>query len=195
MFLRHPAGVLRGSVSNGRLGPAAEGADVVGGTVAEPGVELGGVLELLTAEAGDDEVATLGLRQGGEVAPEFLELGDGEDVFLSVAPALFHLLQGEVSREAGGELADPGLDGLFVVLEDIVAGQVKEGEGCPACDASLSVFKTIEVGHIFKLGTKYSEAMGASFLDENGKAREERCERGHAKRFQIVANPQSPELI
>jgi hypothetical protein len=95
MFLRYPAGVLRGSVSNGRFGPAAEGADVVGGAVAEPSVELGGVLELLSAETGDDEVAALGLRQGGDIAPELLELGDREDVFLSVAPAFLHLLQGE----------------------------------------------------------------------------------------------------
>jgi prolyl-tRNA synthetase len=48
--------------------------------------------------------------------------------------------------------------------------QVREGEGCPLCSGSLSVYKTIEVGHIFKLGTKYSEAMGAAVLDANGKA-------------------------
>lgn len=48
--------------------------------------------------------------------------------------------------------------------------EVNDGEGCPMCGAVLSVHKTIEVGHIFKLGTKYSEAMGASVLDGNGKA-------------------------
>ena len=46
---------------------------------------------------------------------------------------------------------------------------VKAGEGCPKCDKNLDVFTAIELGHIFKLGTKYSEAMGATFLDENGK--------------------------
>ena len=46
---------------------------------------------------------------------------------------------------------------------------VKSGEGCPRCEKHLEVFPAIELGHIFKLGTKYSEAMGASFLDENGK--------------------------
>jgi prolyl-tRNA synthetase len=48
--------------------------------------------------------------------------------------------------------------------------EVSTGEGCPMCEAPLSVHKTIEVGHIFKLGTKYSEAMGASVQDENGKS-------------------------
>jgi len=44
----------------------------------------------------------------------------------------------------------------------------KSGEGCPKCEKNLEVFTAIELGHIFKLGTKYSEAMGATFLDENG---------------------------
>jgi prolyl-tRNA synthetase len=43
------------------------------------------------------------------------------------------------------------------------------GEGCPNCNKQLDVFTAIELGHIFKLGTKYSESMGAHFLDENGK--------------------------
>ena len=46
---------------------------------------------------------------------------------------------------------------------------VQNGEGCPNCNAKLEVFTAIELGHIFKLGTKYSEAMGANYLDENGK--------------------------
>jgi len=46
---------------------------------------------------------------------------------------------------------------------------VKSGEGCPKCEKNLEVFTAIELGHIFKLGTKYSQSMGAMFLDENGK--------------------------
>lgn len=45
---------------------------------------------------------------------------------------------------------------------------VKSGEGCPNCDKKLDVFSAIELGHIFKLGTKYSVAMGAKFIDEKG---------------------------
>ncbi len=46
--------------------------------------------------------------------------------------------------------------------------EVAAGEACPMCDAPLSVAKTIEVGHIFKLGTRYSEALGALVDDESG---------------------------
>lgn len=48
--------------------------------------------------------------------------------------------------------------------------EVKDGEGCPQCQKPLSVYKTIEVAHIFKLGTKYSEAMGAKVQSESGKS-------------------------
>lgn len=46
---------------------------------------------------------------------------------------------------------------------------VRSGEECPNCNNKLEVFSAIELGHIFKLGTKYSSAMGANFLDESGK--------------------------
>ncbi|MGB8932736.1 MAG: proline--tRNA ligase [Anaeromyxobacteraceae bacterium] len=47
---------------------------------------------------------------------------------------------------------------------------VKAGEGCPKCDGALEVYKALEIGHIFKLGTKYSEALKATVLDQEGKA-------------------------
>src|SRR5713101_4975872 len=46
---------------------------------------------------------------------------------------------------------------------------VSAGEGCPRCGKPLAVGKALEVGHIFKLGTRYSETMGARVLDEAGK--------------------------
>jgi len=46
---------------------------------------------------------------------------------------------------------------------------VQQGEKCSRCGGELGVFSSIELGHIFKLGTKYSSAMGAVFLDEHGK--------------------------
>src|SRR2546423_8504710 len=46
---------------------------------------------------------------------------------------------------------------------------VSGGEGCPRCAKPLAVGKALEVGHIFKLGTRYSETMGARVLDEAGK--------------------------
>ena len=47
---------------------------------------------------------------------------------------------------------------------------VEAGEGCPRCETgTLEVFKGMEIGHIFKLGTKYSESMGATVLTQDGK--------------------------
>jgi len=46
---------------------------------------------------------------------------------------------------------------------------VAAGEACPQCGQPLAVEKVIEIGNIFKLGTKYSAALGAMFLDESGK--------------------------
>ncbi len=45
---------------------------------------------------------------------------------------------------------------------------VKAGEACSKCDGKLDVFKAVEVGHIFKLGTKYSDSMGAKVLLADG---------------------------
>jgi prolyl-tRNA synthetase len=47
----------------------------------------------------------------------------------------------------------------------------KEGDTCPNCGGALSFQTAIEVGHIFKLGTTYSSALGATFLDEDGQER------------------------
>ncbi len=47
----------------------------------------------------------------------------------------------------------------------------QSGEGCPACDGILTEAKGIEIGHIFQLGTKYSETMNACYLDEKGELR------------------------
>jgi prolyl-tRNA synthetase len=47
---------------------------------------------------------------------------------------------------------------------------VVSGESCPRCDpGTLEVYKAMEIGHIFKLGTKYSESMGATVLTQDGK--------------------------
>jgi prolyl-tRNA synthetase len=47
--------------------------------------------------------------------------------------------------------------------------QSQEGDRCPNCDGALRFQTAIEVGHIFKLGTRYSEPLGATFLDEDGR--------------------------
>jgi prolyl-tRNA synthetase len=46
--------------------------------------------------------------------------------------------------------------------------KIQPGDKCPKCQSDVQFFRGIEVGHVFKLGTKYSEAMNANYLDEGG---------------------------
>lgn len=65
-----------------------------------------------------------------------------------------------------------GLDLEFdkdMIIDDIVS--VKEGDKCIHCGGNLVYTKGIEVGHIFQLGTRYSQPLKAEFLDENGKTK------------------------
>ncbi len=48
---------------------------------------------------------------------------------------------------------------------------ITEEDTCPKCGSKIEIKRGIEVGHVFKLGTKYSEALGATYLDSNGKER------------------------
>jgi len=97
-------------------------------------------------------------------------LGDGLTVVVDKS------LEGRKNLVAGANKLDyhvrnvvPGRDFTWTVAADIRS--VNEGEACPVdkCAGKLVVGKAVEVGHIFKLGYKYSESMGARVLDPNGK--------------------------
>ncbi len=57
----------------------------------------------------------------------------------------------------------------FETKEIVDLRNITEGDACPVCGGKINIAQGIEVGHIFKLGTKYSEALNCRFLDENGK--------------------------
>ena len=85
-------------------------------------------------------------------------------------------LEGRKNLVAGANKLDyhlrnvvPGRDFSWTLAADIRS--VNEGESCPVdgCAGKLVVGKAVEIGHIFKLGYKYSESMGAKVLDPNGK--------------------------
>jgi prolyl-tRNA synthetase len=85
-------------------------------------------------------------------------------------------LEGRRNLVAGANKLDyhvrnvvPGRDFTWTVSADIRS--VNEGEACPTpdCSGKLVVGRAVEVGHIFKLGYKYTESMGARVLDMNGK--------------------------
>jgi prolyl-tRNA synthetase len=120
-------------------------------------------LELLT----DEKIfAKYGL------APGFLgPIGWPENVKLFVDPEVMALEQ----AVTGANQVDFHLKGVVPALH--IASQeittlrtAQDGDLCPRCQKGhMRSFRGIEVGHIFKLGTKYSKAMNACFLDEQGR--------------------------
>ena len=73
----------------------------------------------------------------------------------------------------GANLDDHHLRGVDLgrdisVSEWLDLRAVAAGEGCPVCGEPLELFRGIEAGHIFKLGTKFSDALGATVLDDAG---------------------------
>jgi prolyl-tRNA synthetase len=66
-----------------------------------------------------------------------------------------HLLGVEAGRDYEAEFAD--------------IREVQEGDSCPNCDGTLHIERVIEIGNIFKLGTKYSVPLNATYLDESGR--------------------------
>lgn len=62
--------------------------------------------------------------------------------------------------------AMPGRDFKVDRWEDLVVAEV--GDGCPVCSTAVQGARGIEVSQVFQLGTKYSEALGATFMDEDG---------------------------
>jgi len=87
-------------------------------------------------------------------------LADRKDMVTGANEDGFHLKGIDVKRDV--------LSGKQTKLAELRT--VQAGEGCPRCDGTLDVFKALEIGHIFKLGTKYSDSMGATVLDAEGKA-------------------------
>ena len=84
-------------------------------------------------------------------------------------------LSGRRNLTTGANQDDFHVRGVDVARDIAVSAwldlrEVKAGEACPLCEGPLAVKKTVEVGHIFKLGTRYSETLGASVLDEQGKS-------------------------
>ncbi len=82
-------------------------------------------------------------------------------------------LAGRTNMVTGANLDDHHLRGVDVardidVTEWLDLRTVVAGEACPECGEALEVFRGIEAGHIFKLGTKFSEALGATVLNANG---------------------------
>lgn len=111
----------------------------------------------------EDELAQAGLVKGyiGPVGQKVKVLLDNEvvtgiNLCCGANDSGYHLINVNYQRDFTGEV------GEFRTVE--------VGEGCPHCDGTLRSARGIEVGQVFKLGNKYSIAMEANYLDENGKS-------------------------
>jgi prolyl-tRNA synthetase len=98
------------------------------------------------------------------------ELKDSGRPILLVDEALqnrMNLIAGANKEDYHLKNLTPGRDFQPTAYADLRS--VNAGEDCPNCGAPLRIDTAVEVGHIFKLGYKYSESMGARVLDRNGK--------------------------
>ena len=85
-------------------------------------------------------------------------------------------LRNEKNLVAGANEKDYHLTGVSVArdLGDIEfsdVAEVYEGQTCPCCSGKLQFKRGVEVGNIFQLGTRYSESMGMTYIDSDGKAK------------------------
>ena len=71
--------------------------------------------------------------------------------------------------QPGRHVVDLTLGRDFTPDGTIEAAEVLDGDPCPRCGAQLEIARGIEIGHIFKLGTKYAEALGLKVLDADGR--------------------------
>ena len=119
------------------------------------------IRELLGASAGS--LGAVGAKQKARLS--------GQEIFIIADKAL----RGRRNMTTGANTDDYHIRGVEVE-RDIRVDQwadlraVASGEICPRCQTGkLQIFKAMEIGHIFKLGTKYSETMGANVLTADGK--------------------------
>jgi prolyl-tRNA synthetase len=136
---------------------------------------------------GDDQLneaklaGALGAANYRPATPEeiFAALGAHPGSLGAVGVSQFPVYADEALRGAAGMTTGANEDGFHFrnvsIERDISVGHwadlrlVQAGEPCPVCGQPLKMRRAIEVGHVFKLGTKYSVPLNALFLDEAGK--------------------------
>ena len=129
--------------------------------------KLGGVLGTATFRtAGDAEIVKLLGAKPGSLGAVGIE---GIPVYAD------EVLRGGSGMVTGANDDDHHLRNVNVERDIVVSewANLRKVQACELCIETgqpLKIRRAIEVGHVFKLGTKYSEALGATFLDENGKS-------------------------
>ncbi len=128
-------------------------------------VEAAAELEM----ADEKDLAEVGLV-GGYMSP--IGVKAGENLAIVVDQSVMHMYNAIAGGNKEGyhyTNVNPSRD---FAAEEIIVYPIRLGDvsdPCPKCGGQLEMAKGIEVGQVFKLGTKYSEALGATFLDQNGR--------------------------
>jgi prolyl-tRNA synthetase len=137
--------------------------------------KLNGAVGGATRPMDENEIKALFKSPAGYLGPVGIEWArdrkkDADKAVLFVDKAL----EGRVNLIGGANKEDyhlknitPGKDFHPTAYADLRA--VTAGEACPNCGKALRIDTAVEIGHIFKLGYRYSESMGARVLDKNGK--------------------------
>lgn len=131
--------------------------NLVGGNTIEP--------------ATDEELKAHGL-QPGYMSPMGADTPDNESFYVIVDPTAMNVPNGVTGANKHGyhyKNLNPKRDFQNVTVATIRL--MTKDDVCPHCGAPIDIVRGIEVGQVFELGTKYSEALNATFLDQNGKAK------------------------
>lgn len=131
--------------------------NLVGGNTIEP--------------ATDEELKAHGL-QPGYMSPMGADTPDNETFYVIVDPTAMNVPNGVTGANKHGyhyKNVNPKRDFQNVTVATIRL--MTKNDVCPHCGAPIDIVRGIEVGQVFELGTKYSEALNATFLDQNGKAK------------------------
>lgn len=131
--------------------------NLVGGNTIEP--------------ATDEELKAHGL-QPGYMSPMGADTPDNKSFYVIVDPTAMNVPNGVTGANKHGyhyKNVNPKRDFQNVTVATIRL--MTKDDVCPHCGAPIDIVRGIEVGQVFELGTKYSEALNATFLDQNGKAK------------------------
>ena len=112
--------------------------------------------------AAKDEIKKMLGVEAGYIGPM------GRDIRIVADPTIKEGVYITGANKAGYHMRGVVPGEHFSKAEWIDIHEAKAGDGCPECGAALSTENCIEIGNIFKLGTKYSEALKAVYLDEDG---------------------------
>lgn len=122
--------------------------------------------------ATEEEIKVLGAAPG-YASPVGLDLRWGDDAAMPVRVVVDALIPHSPNLVAGANEegyhllnVNYGRDYTAEMTADIVSAE--EGNACPYCGFGMRVSRGVELGHIFKLGTRYSEALGCTFVAEDG---------------------------